>query len=402
MAKNRWTIQGSAASPYEILHNDDDHMSCNCSAWTTGWKRNEGSRICKHVRKVVADDGLKIVQRGDYWYVAGLLGKAQSTTKLSGKNKSWLDKAVLKAAKAEPEPLIQTHKVASPFIEPMLASKMPSGKTVASYDAEHYVMEEKYDGHRIVVRVDADGAVRAWSRLGNIRALPGQCPAEGDEYGEGILGALSEIGVAIEGAVLDGELIVPAGKSYAVTDGANTGKETFVIFDLIEAMGKRVGYNQQDRRRMLQTAYEAVPEELRKYVVLSRQMAPSLAAVQEIWARGGEGAIIKALDTMYQPNVRTPKWIKVKKEESAVITITGWEQGLSGPFSVAVGKDASGTVIKVKTLNSEELQQAALQYGKTGVPPFIGRRLVVTMQERTPDGKARHAMWERWAGEQET
>jgi ATP-dependent DNA ligase len=410
-----WEIQGTAREPYQIRWNDDDHISCNCPAWTTGWQRSRGSRACKHTDAIIAREGLAVFQRGHYWFINGQIAPVKAKVKAAPQ--TWADKAAAKAARTRPAGVVAVMDAVAiadkldeargpewhtdPLADPMLASKMPSGKTIEDYQSDAYILEEKYDGHRIVVRVFNSGLVTARSRVGNVRVLP-----------DHIVNELSQL-APLAPIVIDGELVVPAGKSYGVTDGANKGTETYVVFDIIEVLGKPVGYGYADRRNMLMIAYNQIDKPSNpRGVEVAAQYIVSDEVVKRIWARGGEGAVIKKVDSLYRQGVRSPDWIKVKKEESAVITITGWEAGKSGSYSVAVGKDENGTVIKVKTLDNRELDAAAeeamrLEKLKQGInvqpliAPWIGRRLVVTMQERTPDGKARHSMWDHWLGEEE-
>ena len=175
------------------------------------------------------------------------------------------------------------------FIEPMLASKLPIGLDADSYDPAEFVMEEKFDGIRLVVRV-AGGRVRSWSRLGNLRTLSID-----------VMGQLARM----PDGVYDGELI-EGSHSYDVHEGA-----ALVLFDLLETLGRSAMHlSQTDRRRLLETAYS--PVDVDGPVSLTVQQAPSVAGVVAIWARGGEGTIIKRRSACYRPGHRTADWVKVK------------------------------------------------------------------------------------------
>ena len=359
-ANRAWSVQGSAPEPYTIMVNSTtDLLSCSCPAWRN--KRMGKPRHCKHAQKIADQEGLALVERDEQMFVVG------SATGVSAR------------VGPAPAPLPDKKSDNGGFISPMLASKMPDGWDADRYDAAAYVMEEKFDGHRLIVRKNGGDAV-AWSRLGNKRTLPNH-----------IADAMRLLPVG----VYDGELIVPGMKSYDVTAGVNTGREALVLFDLLEALGQDTTRRTQDERRaLLEVAVEAAVE--RGGVRLTEQFAPSVKTVKAIWARGGEGAIIKRRNAPYRPGVRSPDWVKAKGLRHVVVTITGWEKGKSGPYSTTVGVDAKGTPVPVKTLDN-----ATLRMIERDPLSFVGRRLVVQYQEQTPDGRYRHPMWDHFAAEHE-
>jgi len=120
---------------------------------------------------------------------------------------------------------------------------------------------------------------------------------------------------------------------------------------------------------------------------LAEQHEPSYAALKKIWDRGGEGAIVKLRSATYQPGKRSNEWVKFKRNGTAVLTIIGFEDGLMGPHSKIVARDAKGVVITVKTLNDEWRAIFA-----TSATAYIGRQLVISFQQVTRDGKYRHPM----------
>jgi hypothetical protein len=83
----------------------------------------------------------------------------------------------------------------------------------------------------------------------------------------------------------------------------------------------------------------------------------------------------------------------VKALDTAVMTVTGFEKGENGPHSTVtlVGTDGETTV---KTLNADALRKFA-----ANPKSFIGRKLRIEFQERTPDGGYRHPRWDRWENE---
>lgn len=275
------------------------------------------------------------------------------------------------------------------FISPMLASPMPSDLQIRP---NQYVVNEKYDGHRLIVRVGGSGIqndlfmtgspVRAWSRDGLSRILPRH-----------IIDSLSQFPVC----VLDGELLVPGKRSYGVTELANSKDLIFIAFDILEMINETtcdIAYHH--RRVFLETMFS--DKSLKDLPGIGLAWSKPVQTVEEIheaskevWARDGEGLILKDRNSLYYPGKR-PKnvWIKIKQLQSAVLTITGYEYGLLGPYAKVKLIDEDGHQIAVKVRNTALRNQC-----EANPDSFIGRALRIEFQERTPDGSYRHPRWDR-------
>ncbi|MGH7746941.1 MAG: hypothetical protein ACREQ5_19630, partial [Candidatus Dormibacteria bacterium] len=191
--------------------------------------------------------------------------------------------------------------------------------------------------------------------------------------------------------VYDGELTVPGGHSYGVTAGMNAGTEVLVLFDRLEMDGKSImNYELRGRRLHLEAAFNARDF---KGLVLAEQQKPSMKAVEKIWKAGGEGAMLKDPTSRYRPGYRSADWIKVKNAAAATLTIIGFRDGASGPCSVVRIRDDAGIETTVKNLNN-----ASLRAMSRNPKAFIGKRLVISFQEKTPSGSYRHPMFDHLAG----
>lgn len=326
-------------------------VSCNCRGWIN--KRVGKPRFCDHCKKLVAKHGLKVEERDGQVFVVD-----EPAYQRNGR---------LDPVQDEPRAPVQP----TAFLQPMLA--FAEGKSPDSYSASDWVLEEKFDGHRIVMAVTSH-RVLAWSRTEKSRTLPTHILVQAENLPDG---------------VYDGELIVPGKHSYDVTAGMNSGTETLVLFDLLAALGQpTTGEPQSLRRAMLEVAFGALARQQRA-IVLTKQQAPTQKAVDAIWKRGGEGAIIKRLSARYQPGFRSADWIKVKKVAAATLTIVGYEPGKVGPYSAVQLRDPNGIETTVKTLDN-----ATMRAIEKNPASFIGRSLVISYQERTPSGKYRHPMWD--------
>lgn len=267
---------------------------------------------------------------------------------------------------------------------PMLASPM-KGTIIHS----EWVAEEKYDGHRILVRV-ANGVVSAVSRDLLPRVLPAQ---------------IHHPMACMPDGVYDGELLVPGKRSYGVTELTNQEKLQYFIFDLIESNGIGMCHlTYEDRRMALTYAYDHA---LRgsSWAVHLASVYPCISAEQltglvgTMWAEDKEGLIIKKKTSQYTPGRRSKEWIKLKALRSDVLTIVGFQAGKNGPYSTVVLADGSphnGILGRttVKTKNMVELDRLA-----QNPDSFIGRQLRIEYQERTPDGNYRHPRWDRFEDE---
>jgi len=181
--------------------------------------------------------------------------------------------------------------------------------------------------------------------------------------------------------------------SSDVVAGMNSGQEVLVLFDMLEVNESPImDFTFQSRRTFLETAFEAIgPSDI---VKLAYQTIPSVQTVKEIWNRGGEGAILKRLGAKYSPGWRSADWIKVKSVLAATLTVTRFVAGKNGPYSVIELMDDAGIITTVKTLDNETMRQIA-----TNPQSFLGRRLVISYQEKTSGGRWRHPMFDHWAGE---
>lgn len=268
---------------------------------------------------------------------------------------------------------------------PMLAKAMPEHATVADYVRPNWVLEEKYDGHRIMIRV-TDDALDVWSRpRANTAPLTRTLPAP-------LRDALRTLPVG----VYDGELVVPGGTSSHVVRKDLVNDLRVVLFDVVELLDENVAiFNARRRRAMLELAVEHYTRASSAGLVrLSTVQPVSLDAVKAIWAAGGEGAILKNLDATYRCAARSSDWVKVKRQAAAELTITGFEAGRMGAHSVALLVDDDGKATSVKTKDNATRLAIARD-----PQAFIGKRLVIFYTERTVHDSYKHGGWDHLAAE---
>jgi ATP-dependent DNA ligase len=177
-----------------------------------------------------------------------------------------------------------------------------------------------------------------------------------------------------------------------VTAREASGQEQLILFDILETLGRSIkDVKLSERRAFLEVAYSSLGYS--RHVKLAEQEAPSMAKVKAIWKRGGEGAIIKRLSSKYSPGWRSPDWIKIKAQLAATLEVIGYEEGKNGPYSVVKLRDSAGIETTVKTLDNQTMRTLAAD-----PKAFIGKRLVISYQEKMPSGKYRHPVFDHWAG----
>jgi ATP-dependent DNA ligase len=288
------------------------------------------------------------------------------------------------------------------FVRPQLASALSEKASFEDFyrDAGRWVVEEKYDGHRLIVHVDCKRITRAWARSGIVRLLPPHIVNRTQYLAPG---------------VYDGELFVPGRTSTDVTADKYRAKLELVLFDLVmlyapEDVGRTNadGYRDatplslQSRRFLLELAVSKVPTD--QIVYIAPRYPLSLETINTFWRDGREGAIIKDQTQPYTEGKRVKHWVKFKKEQSAGIIVTNFLPGELGPYSRIVGYvSGTGVGVKVKTLNDEWRATLAHEQPTDGQPhPRIGRTLVISYQDKTPDGRYRHPRADHWLDEQDS
>lgn len=267
-------------------------------------------------------------------------------------------------------------KVIGPeFLKPMLAMKIELDDL--DWVTKTWAVEEKFDGHRLIVCVQ-DGMVIAWARSGKRRTLPAH-----------LMKALTKF----PNGTYDGELCIPHGRSYNVTETTRALERVYVVFDVLRLLGKHTTMLPYSARRecLVPIFKKLKPKgvELAESTIVHSAKA-ARKVLNEIWERDGEGIILKHIGAQYEHR-RSASFIKEKKLRSAVLTCIGFKAGKLGPCARAVLEDKDGNQTKVKIRNLKWLAEVTRSPKK-----FIGKQMRIDYQERTPDGSYRHPRMDRW------
>jgi ATP-dependent DNA ligase len=346
--------KSSPGKVYRTRFNTETHEgSCNCPGWT---QRNV--RDCTHLKRLREE-----FPKGRTAARPAPRPVAPPTPRPAP--------AAPQAVPADPAPApapAPRHRA-----RPMLASAMPDGRTLTHYQSSEWALQEKFDGDRVLAR-KSGATLDAWSRprAGRApltRALP-------DDIRAALLG--------LPDGLPDGELLLPG------TTAKSTARRGFAIFDLLEVMGQSIAHRPYRERHQMLELY--IAHHAGDLLWVPALEAVSQAAVQRIWDRGGEGAVLKRVTSIYREGYRSDEWVKVKKSATATVTIIGFERGKaasSTPTSVTKYRRDDGIEGTVST------RTCALERDIAAHPErYLGRRLVVSYQEEMESGRFRHAQWD--------
>ena len=273
---------------------------------------------------------------------------------------------------------------------------------------DDWLHEIKYDGYRMVCRVDR-GNVKIYSR-------------NGKDWTEALDGIAKAVGrLRLKSAWIDGEvaIVTSDGRTSfqqlqnALTD-PNVGSLTYFVFDLVYMDGYDLrGVALTERKRLLRAVIPADNAILRYGVEVQGSGDEVFAQACKL---GLEGIVSKRVDSFYQTAKRTRDWIKVKCGKRQEMVIGGFTdpQGsraglgalLLGVYEADGGLRYSGRVgtgFDDSTLASLRKQLARLEQSASAFvnPPsgyaakgvhWVKPTLVaeVAFTEWTQDGTLRH------------
>lgn len=195
------------------------------------------------------------------------------------------------------------------MIRPMLATLSPS-----IVEGPEWVFEEKYDGIRAVAGRE-HGRVMIWSRT--LQDLTGGFPH-----------VVEAVAALPDGdLVVDGELVALDEKGVSRFQllqrrGAGAASTRYALFDVLILDGRSLLRRPLVERR---AALERLIGRRTAPLFVSRRLVrDGRAAYREAKRRGWEGIIAKDERSLYQPEVRSPFWRKVKVRKESEFVIGGY------------------------------------------------------------------------------
>jgi bifunctional non-homologous end joining protein LigD len=284
-------------------------------------------------------------------------------------------------------------------LQPMLATL-----TDAPFDDKNWIFEDKYDGFRMVAKIDGS-SVTLYSRNGKI-----------------VSHSYIEVAKALEGvkgdAVIDGELVA-IGKDgvshFQLLQNSlrHEAKLQYVAFDLMFHDGEDLrGLLLLDRKDRLKSI---LPRH--RLIAFSRHRKTSgTKFFDEAERKGLEGIMAKRADSKYLSGARTDYWLKIKTSKRQEVVIAGFTaprrtRPLFGALTLAlregnnwryighVGtgfshdtlKELHGKLIKLKTPKSPFPKKVKDEAVTTWVKPQLVAE--VKFSEWTSSGEMRHPVY---------
>jgi ATP-dependent DNA ligase len=199
------------------------------------------------------------------------------------------------------------------ILSPELASPLDLGLVKRYINDDRWVMEQKLDGHRIMLVSDTDTLFLT---------------RNGTPYTKAIPKALHLHNLP-KGFIVDGELI----------DGV------LWMFDVLHINGNLQRLPLSERRVVL-NAIPEIPGVLRR-IPQAVTTAEKEALYAEAQTRGYEGVILKKASSIYECGRRTPEWLKAKFVVTAdVIVLTVEDDGKESASFGVVGYDGR-TIVEI-------------------------------------------------------
>jgi bifunctional non-homologous end joining protein LigD len=228
-----------------------------------------------------------------------------------------------------------------------------------------FAVEEKFDGIRALIAIEGE-RVTVLNRYGENKGRAANITSV-----ESALRALiAAVPMLKAGTILDGELVAGTwNETMHLLGSAGKGSTglRFVAFDLPFLAGTDLRSQPWEaRRKALVALMSAAAEPLAVSAVLDA--TPTSA--EAIWARGGEGLIIKDRQATYRPGDRKA-WTKVKKVESTEAVVIGFEPG-AAHGTILLGQYAKdGSLVRVASCKRQHAGDGKV--GDVVEFTFIGR-----------------------------
>ena len=220
------------------------------------------------------------------------------------------------------------------FIEPMLAGE------AAPFDGDDWLFEIKWDGFRAIARRDAEGCRLIGRRTTDFTSR---------------FSALAKVVEALPpGTIVDGEIVAMVGGKPNFTSLLRRTPGTkatiaYVAFDLLFDRYQPVMSLtcEQRRERLRQILAGHVKAGTKSTVQMSEGViGDGQSYFREASAMGLEGVMAKRLDSVYRPGVRTGDWLKIRRRQTLVCVVIGYEPSPEyGLRSLIIASPADGELV---------------------------------------------------------
>lgn len=150
---------------------------------------------------------------------------------------------------------------------------------------------------------------------------------------------------------------------------------SFVVFDILFAQGKSVMDRPLVERKSILSQELEESEQVTLIDYFPEKGEKYFQAALKV---GIEGVMAKRADSVYQPGVRSPDWVKIKKQVKLDLVVGGYIQGKGSrqPYfgGLLLGAYRSGELVYVGRVGSgfseQELQMISGDFEPIAEPPF--------------------------------
>jgi ATP-dependent DNA ligase len=235
----------------------------------------------------------------------------------------------------------------------------------------------------------------------------------------------------LEGTVLDGEMVIPEGfitgaggrskhvtsimgslPAEAVRKQVERGWLRYAVFDCLFYKGEDIRFQTYEYRKVC--AENALMQWKNSYAYLVEGVRSNKRAyLEEIYEKGGEGIVLKAMNQKYGENFGGHlKWVKVKFKANADVFIVGYkpakemskkvtgeisitkyaEEGLIG--AIIFGQYRDGAIWECG--NTSGMDEETRRYITRNQDALLGAVFEIEHCGREPTGKFRHPQFKGW------
>jgi ATP-dependent DNA ligase len=266
------------------------------------------------------------------------------------------------------------------FVSPQLAHR-GNGFGPTLLDDPNYVGEEKWDGLRVQIPIEGHRTQAVFSRTGR------QMGGDGLQWIYALMWKVAS-------ATVDGEVCWPGVVASDVSARIAHGEEVNLeLFDALALAGK----SQLDREYLFRRALieEIVRVQQDERVRVTKMSRDKRKLMEEVSVAGGEGLVMKHVNSVYLPGSRTKAWVKLHaptrdKEYDVIVTGTT-SQSTSERAQFRTG-EATLTYGVWDPKLGEAVTVGQLSYVRSleELLPLVGKVAVVKAKYQFSSGALRH------------
>ena len=275
------------------------------------------------------------------------------------------------------------------MIKPMKADIMPVG-----YEPCNNIVEQKYDGHRMMLHVRPPDNRDSYK----IESWSSQCKPSNRKLSLELMRILTETFLP---GIYDGELHLtePGSSSSDVALIKNKDKLCYTVFDLL-------GYYDNDsyisimhrslirRKKILEVSVMNSSRAGKAPYIRVYSIRSLTEFIEAMFKEKHEGAIIKDVESIYEPGKRRKTWLKVKQCKHITMRICNYTEPTFptefGIMWLVSEREDVRTSVKVPNLKLRELFLKESQ---------VDRKVIVEFQDMTVSGLLRHPRFDRFVDE---